>query len=725
MEQQSKGDRKMINFMILMGAISLTFALPSDADNLITGSKEDAKISSALSNALRSGSAETQSLKSEKFETLSIARDAVKYDQEGMVQVYITLYEVNQQTIDQLRNEGVNIEIYDESQNLVQAMVKPDNFDNISQLPSVKFVDLPNYGYVNAGSVQTQGDEVLRSDEARDTFGVDGSGVKVGVISDGVDGLTESIGSGDLPSSGITIPSSPLTGEGISIDDPCPGFSGVTSTPAARPDVATGAEGTAMAEIIHDVAPGAGLYFAPGLGSDLEHRRAKRCLTEVVDIIADDISFYNAGPYDGSSAVSLESTDSVLAGVANFIAVGNDALTHYQGMFTDTDNDGFHEFDVSLGMPYVNNSGETLNITIPGGGGAQIVLQWNDPFGGSGNDYDVALITPADPSSSDEFVLSVLSTAFFSDNPQDGDDNPTESIGVTNNGLDPVTVGIVIFDFLKASGQGSAEPREFDMFVLNIPDVPGLDEFKVPESSIPNNPDADLVCSIGASGLGILQSINNIRPYSSRGPTNDGRIKPELVAPDGVSITGAGGFGTDLGPLGIRFAGTSAAAPHAAGVAALLIEAEENLSMAKSGLPLSNQRLSPSEISTVLRNTAVDLGAPGTDNIFGSGRIDAFAAVQSIIQQVQPTPTPTPTPTPMPTPTPSPTPSPSPVPTATPSPTAPSTGGGGTSTSTSSGGCTVAGPVQLGSALANILIPLLPAFAIGFRMIRRRKMNTI
>jgi subtilisin family serine protease len=603
----------MIKSIILIGAISLTFALSSDADNLVTRSKEPTKISSALSNALSRKSEEPQGVGTEKIESLSFTTNGVKYDQEEMAQVYITLYELNQPNLEELKSEGVKIEIYDRSLNLVQGRVKPDGIDKISELPFVKFIDLPNYGFNNAGSVQTEGDAVLMADEARDTFGIDGTGIKVGVIADGIDGLTESLGTEDLPPGGISIPTSPLTGGGISIDDPCPGFTPVTSTPGARPDVTTGAEGTAMAEIIHDVAPGVELYFAPGLGSTLEHRRSTRCLAEVVDIITDDISAYNDGPYDGTSPVSLESTASVLAGVVNFISVANDAMRHYQGMFSDTDGDGVHEFDVSLGQPFIDDSGETLNFTIPPGAVVRIFLQWNDPFGGSGNDYDLFVVAPADPA-------DVLSAGLIasSQNLQNGDDNPTEAIvGLVNEGLVPLTRGIVIEDQLKVLGMGSAEPREFDMFVLGIPDVPGLDEFQVPQSSVPNNSDADLVCSIGASGLGILQSIDEIRPYSSMGPTNDGRLKPELVAPDGVLITGAGGFGTDLGALGIRFIGTSASAPHAAGVAALLLEADPTLT--------------PSELSSVLQTTAVDLGVPGSDNTFGFGRIDAFAAVQSVI----------------------------------------------------------------------------------------------
>ncbi len=139
--------------------------------------------------------------------------------------------------------------------------------------------------------------------------------------------------------------------------------------------------------------------------------------------------------------------------------------------------------------------------------------------------------------------------------------------------------------------------------------------------------------------------------------------------------------------------GTSAATPHAAEVAALLLEAEENPSMVKSGSILTNQKLLPAEVSDVLRSTAADLGAPGADNTFGSGRIDAFAAVQSVVQQPQPTPTPTPTPTDL--------------------------------HGNSNGGCTISGSAQAGIGFINILIPLLPAFVIRLRMIRRREKNTI
>jgi subtilisin family serine protease len=155
---------------------------------------------------------------------------------------------------------------------------------------------------------------------------------------------------------------------------------------------------------------------------------------------------------------------------------------------------------------------------------------------------------------------------------------------------------------------------------------------------------------------------NTIEPFSSCGPTNDGRTKPDAVAVDGVSVTGHGGFGSP-------FFGTSAAAPHAAGVAALLLDCAPSLTR--------------TQLRDALLNTAVDLGVAGTDNTYGHGRIDALAAMNSIscVAGGSPTATPTTGATPSETPTLTNTPTPTPTHTFTPTstPTATSTP---TSTST-------------------------------------------
>ncbi len=74
-------------------------------------------------------------------------------------------------------------------------------------------------------------------------------------------------------------------------------------------------------------------------------------------------------------------------------------------------------------------------------------------------------------------------------------------------------------------------------------------------------------------------------------------------------MTGAGGFPT-------TFPGTSASAPHAAGIAALLMDR----------FPAA----SPGKIRDALTGSAIDLGGTGRDNTFGSGRVDALAAFEAM-----------------------------------------------------------------------------------------------
>jgi serine protease AprX len=112
----------------------------------------------------------------------------------------------------------------------------------------------------------------------------------------------------------------------------------------------------------------------------------------------------------------------------------------------------------------------------------------------------------------------------------------------------------------------------------------------------------------GGSKYGFLLS-----EYSSRGPTSDGRIKPDLVAP-GESIRAADA-GTASGS--IVFSGTSMASPFAAGTAALMIGADPTLT--------------PDEVRSLMYATAEERGASGPDNDFGHGRIQVWDAVKAAL----------------------------------------------------------------------------------------------
>ena len=155
---------------------------------------------------------------------------------------------------------------------------------------------------------------------------------------------------------------------------------------------------------------------------------------------------------------------------------------------------------------------------------------------------------------------------------------------------------------------------------------------------------ADKVITVGAS-----TDSDGIATFSSRGPTADGRVKPDIVAP-GTNIVAARATGTSMGrPVDDNYTsaqGTSMATPHVAGLCALILKA--------------NPRLSPAEVKRALRETAINLNLD--PNSQGQGLVDSLAAVTRGAAAPVPDPSPTPNPTPVPTPNPTPDPSPTPVP---------------------------------------------------------------
>jgi serine protease AprX len=141
-------------------------------------------------------------------------------------------------------------------------------------------------------------------------------------------------------------------------------------------------------------------------------------------------------------------------------------------------------------------------------------------------------------------------------------------------------------------------------------------------------------CAKNVVTIGATDREDQVASFSSRGPTSDGRAKPDVCFP-GVNIVSCRAAGTTLGtPFNDLYtvaSGTSMATPHASGACALLLQA-------KAGL-------SPEQVKDLLMNTAKSLGLDA--NSQGKGRADVFAAYESELGQT-PEPTPTPNPEPMP-----------------------------------------------------------------------------
>jgi len=580
------------------------------------------------------------------------------------VQVYILMSAVTDERIQQLTAAGVTIEITDAGRRRVQARIPATRLRAVAALPFVDFVRLPTYARHLIGAAATEGDRIVHADAVRQQLSLDGTGVRVGVISDGIKGIFATgctncgggaggpIASGDLPDAvGVRNPAGVLvSASGGILGRSFQANGDLEGLPAGACGFGgAGAEGTALLEIVHDLAPGAQLSFA-NADTDLAFNEAVSFLASTNDIVVDDLGFFGDA-YDGTSAVSTNTARALnnpgYPIRAYFTSVGNAADEHYLGTYQDSGVDGtsiagiaqpghLHLFQQSDDTTDVLGLGaQPYNqILLPRGGEVLIFLSWDDPMGRSANNYDLHLVER----STGRVVAS-------STDAQRGAQDPVEFIDFANNGATGY------FQIVVQNVRDAAPPKRLNLFSFQpecAEDGPRLlaaprherHNYNTAARSVSAQSDAGgspvsvisvgAICSASATAARAFranpsESCNDttnstVEFFSSRGPTLDGRQKPDVSAIDGVSITGAGGFPA-------TFFGTSAAAPHAAAIAALTVQSAPCLLDSGAG------RIDASAARTKLRDlvvrSAVSLSATGQpDNESGSGRMDAAAAVQ-------------------------------------------------------------------------------------------------
>src|SRR5262245_15286541 len=453
-----------------------------------------------------------------------------------------------------LQAAGLDVEVVNDRLGQVQGWISEEAVPGVADLDMVKSITPAWPAQHRTGSITSEGDHASRADLVRQA-GYDGTGIVVGVISDGIDSLPESQASGDLPS--VIVPPDPRCRRG------------------------SGDEGTAILEIVHDLAPGAGLLFS-GPSTRLEMIDAIDCLTSAgAAVLVDDIFFIDE-PFFEDGPVAQAAQRAVQAGVSYHSSAGNDALEHIEMDYRPSPTSNFHDF---RGGPTDN----TDSIILPPGTILTCVLQWNDPFGSSANNYDL-------------FILDAsLDVVDSSEGLQSGSEDPIEIASVVN----PTAVPLVANGAISKS---SGMPRRLEMFCRGSTSH----EYTTSAGSIFGHPAVPEVIAVGAIDQ-VDPGHDDVEAFSSQGPAVvqfpafASRPKPDLAAFDGV-LTTAPGFA--------RFFGTSAAAPHSAAVAALLLS--------------KNPTLSPALVQSALTSTAVDIGAVGFDTTAGFGRIDALAAIDAI-----------------------------------------------------------------------------------------------
>lgn len=286
--------------------------------------------------------------------------------------------------------------------------------------------------------------------------------------------------------------------------------------------------GRRAAEVVAAIAPNATLYLVNFSTVTELNAAVDYLVQERVDIVSFSLGYVHNGFGDGSGAVNDAVRRGTAAGQAWAVASGNWAQQHWAGAYLDGNRDGVHEFA----------PGTQANAhTFAQGDLITASLRWDEPPGRACSDYDLELRGP------DGALVRA------SRNIQACQHDPLESIQVLATQTGTYSVRIL-------GPVGGGPGRRLDLLVVGSPDRGFPLELNVPAGSLAAPADNGTVIAVGA----LASTLRSEAAYSSRGPTTDGRPKPEVLAPA-------------AGPLGGVFSGTSAAAPHVAGALALLQEA--------------------------------------------------------------------------------------------------------------------------------------------------------
>ena len=494
-----------------------------------------------------------------------------------------------------LRAQGMEIAAVSdrEPQRLVEGTLPIGSLTSVAGLESTQAV-LAVQGFgTNAGSVLSQGDAAHRGPQAR-SFGPSGAGVTVGVISDSINrvgaGVAGSQASGDLPG-----PASSPPGQVQVLLDGTPGSSD---------------EGRAMAEIVFDTAPGIrNMLFTTGQGAATRARGIDNLVAAGAKVIADD-TFQITEPFFQDGIIAQAVDRAKAAGVTYLVSAGNRARQSWEGTYAPTTDPrgvspSANDFDTEPATDAIQTVGTFTDRRM------FVSLQWDEPFNAASTDLAVDVF---------QIVAGTPTYAFTVDTDNIATRVPAEFVQISVTGT--ATLGISI---RRKSGVRSP-------FMKYI--VGGTQTFTIAEHNTSSNaidPDASSArgaLTVAASPFGTPAVPE---PFSSRGQAfklfdvNGNRLaapevraKPDLAAADGVA-TSVPGFNP--------FFGTSAAAPSAAGIAALILSAKPGLSVDATAAILKDP------------NRAIDCTtAPGLPDFdCGFGFVLADAAVSSALDTSPPT----------------------------------------------------------------------------------------
>ena len=463
---------------------------------------------------------------------------------DGRVLVDVYVRGAVRERADRLRGHGMRIEALSAHapQRMVEGWLPVSALGDVAALGSTQAI-VPVYDALfNTGSATSEGDAAHHGPQAR-ALGPTGAGIPVGIMSDSINkrgtGVAGSQSTGDLPAT-VQI-----------LDDSLSGTD----------------EGRAMAEVVYDTVPGIPkIIFARG-GGGVAIRAANidALVAAGAKVIADDV-VYLTEPFFQDGVVAQAADRAKANGTAYLVSAGNRARQSWEGVFTPSSVPAENDFDPSAG----EDRRQTI-ATVPNGQQLSVFVQWEDPVGAVTNDFALDFYD----ASTNTFLATINTNNIATGQPQ-------ENAVLTGAGAG-TQFAIAI---RRISGTGTPHLKWIanGSFTGSLPAefaaAPAID----PDASSARG--ALTVAAVRQNDVG----LDTVEAFSSRGPTvtryfdkngnrlatPDVRLKPDLAGADGVATSSGFDVGSpDLNP----FFGTSAAAPSAAGVAALVWSAKPSMSV--------------------------------------------------------------------------------------------------------------------------------------------------
>jgi hypothetical protein len=445
----------------------------------------------------------------------------------------------------------------------VKAFVPVKALDRVSSLPGVLFVRLP-IEPKEKNLVLTEGRAATLA-SAWHTAGYTGQGIKLAVVDSDFLGLSARMASGEIPASAIT---NDFTGTGMT--------SG------------TDGHGCACAEIVYDMAPNVQLYLLKTSDPSDWEAAKNYCKTQGIRIVSKSGGFDTLNFHDGiaySSIVPHPVTivnDAVASGILWVNAAGNEQQQHALAAWRDANADRYLEWD--SGYYDVNelwNNGDP----IPAGAVLDIYLTWNK-WPVTDQDFDLRLY---------RLVGSTWTYITSSEETQSGTQPPRENLTYTVPTAG--TYGVAIYKYsATTSPTFILRSYPYDLWYF------GYASYTSPApGSIIIPGDAASAFTVGAIDFlnytnGPIESFSSLGPNNGAYTANPAVTKPDICGPDAVSTET---YGAEA------FAGTSAATPHIAALAALVMCMSPSSTVAQT--------------KAYIESNGFNLGIAGKDNTYGSG----------------------------------------------------------------------------------------------------------